>query len=126
MTYAGPDGKGERCGNDGSGLAGTVPADGVWGVPLLDPGEVRVPELCRFYGIVIFMFYDDHHPPHFHAVYGEYTATVEIETAEVRGGLPRRAQSLVVTWLAEHRIELLANWRRAMNRQPLVAIEPLE
>jgi hypothetical protein len=85
-----------------------------------------MPELCRFYEITIFMFYDDHSPPHLHAVYGEYTATVEIETSVVHGGSPRRAQGLVVTWVAEHRAALSENWNRARDRKPLLRMEPLE
>jgi len=56
-----------------------------------------MPELCRFYGIIIRMYFDDHAPPHFHAFYGEYQALMNIETlAVLRGHLPPRAHGLVV------------------------------
>lgn len=78
-------------------------------------------------GIVIRMYYDDHGPPHFHAYYGEYSAIVEIETLRTREGkLPRRARELVLQSAAEHRAELLENWRLAEAHQPLARIDPLE
>lgn len=50
-----------------------------------------MPEICRFLGIVIYMLYDDHRPPHFHAEYGEYHITVNILTGVVEGKFPKRA-----------------------------------
>lgn len=73
------------------------------------------------------MFYNDHDPPHFHAKYGEYEIRVAIETGEIMSGsFPRRAQRHVLEWLKLHREELLANWARALAREPLETIEPLE
>jgi hypothetical protein len=73
------------------------------------------------------MYWQDHTPPHFHAIYGQWEAAVSIETCEVIAGqLPRRAQRLVRVWASEHRPELLANWRRAQRGEPLRSIEPLE
>jgi Domain of unknown function (DUF4160) len=58
-----------------------------------------MPELCRFFGIIIRMYFNDHDPPHFHAVYGEDEVLIEIDTlVVVRGELPRRALALVVEW----------------------------
>ena len=58
-----------------------------------------MPEICRFFGIIIRMFFNDHEPPHFHAVYGEQEALIEIETLAIyRGYLPRRALALVLEW----------------------------
>lgn len=85
-----------------------------------------MPEISRFLGIVIYMYYRDHAPPHFHAEYGDYEITVEIESGVVTGKFPRRALSAVLEWYIEHKDELLANWRRAEQRQPLQKIEPLE
>ena len=86
-----------------------------------------MPRICAFFGIVIRMFYNDHAPPHFHAEYGEHEAVYEIATVEVtRGGLPRRAHALVVEWTTLHRAELVANWDRARQGQPLQDIEPLD
>lgn len=91
------------------------------------PKEDRVPRISAFYGIAIYMYYRDHAPPHFHAIYGEYEATVAIETAEVLDGqLPRRARTLVSEWAVAHRDELERSWALARASQPLPAIEGLE
>lgn len=85
-----------------------------------------MPEICRFYGIVIRMFFDDHHPPHFHAVYSGLEAVIDIRTLVVISGeLPPRALGLVVEWATQHREELLALWEKAKNLEPLGKIEPL-
>jgi hypothetical protein len=85
-----------------------------------------VPRLSEFYGIAIYMYFRDHAPAHFHAIYGSHEALVEIESgATLRGGLPRRAESLVDEWLTLHRQELLDNWERARRPEPLQPIEPL-
>jgi hypothetical protein len=85
-----------------------------------------MPELCRFYGIVIRMFWSDHPPPHFHAIYGSHEALIEISTAEIiAGSLPLGAQSLVSQWVGLHRKELLDSWELARALKPLRKIEPL-
>jgi hypothetical protein len=82
--------------------------------------------ISAFYGIVIAMYYRDHPPPHFHAIYGEYEAQIVIETLEPSGGeLPARALRLVREWAELHRTELEANWARAEAHEPLDTIEPL-
>src|SRR5207249_3140675 len=87
------------------------------------PGTTtHVPEISRFLGIVIGMFFREHGVPHFHAVYGEHKITVEIESGTVRGTFPTRALRLVLEWASLHKSELLANWDRARQRQPLVRI----
>jgi len=76
-----------------------------------------MPRICEFYGIVIAMYWTDHPPPHFHAIYGEHDAQVSISTGEVIGGeLPRRAQRLVSEWAQLHRDELMENWDKARGR----------
>jgi len=85
-----------------------------------------MPELSRFLGIVIAMYYRDHGPPHFHAIYGEYEVTVEIETGSVNGEFPTRALGHVHEWRELHRSELLADWALARESQPLSKIAPLE
>jgi hypothetical protein len=85
-----------------------------------------MPEISRFLGIVIGMFFNEHGPPHFHAVYGEHQMTVEIESGEVRGEFPPRAVRLVLEWADLHKQELLEDWERARQRQPLERIAPLE
>lgn len=86
-----------------------------------------MPEICRFLGIVVGMFYNEHRPPHFHAKYGEYEIVVKIETGEVmQGYFPSRALGLVREWHTLHKDELLEDWRLAEFRKPLKKIDPLE
>ena len=86
-----------------------------------------MPELCRFYGIVVRMYFGDHPPAHFHAVYGSDEAVVEIETLAVLNGyLPTRARGLVVEWASLHRRELREAWERAKRLEPPGSIDPLE
>ena len=85
-----------------------------------------MPELSRFLGIVIYMLYDDHRPPHFHAEYGEYKISVEINTGVVQGRFPPRALDAVMEWYSIHREELLVDWNLAERHQPLQKIPPLE
>jgi hypothetical protein len=85
-----------------------------------------MPELCRFYGIIIRMFWADHPPPHFHAIYGSHEAIIEIVTSEViAGSLPLGAHGLVSQWVSLHRQELLDCWELARALRPLGKIEPL-
>jgi hypothetical protein len=86
-----------------------------------------MPQISRFFGIIIYMYFNDHAPPHFHAEYGEYEAVYTIETLEIlRGELPRRAHSMVIEWAAFHRNELRDNWQLARTMQSLNTIEALE
>jgi len=85
-----------------------------------------VPRLSEFYGIVIYMYFGDHEPPHFHAIYAEHEALVRISDGGlIRGSLPRTAGRLVEQWRAEHLAELLANWRLAQQPAALRPIDPL-
>jgi hypothetical protein len=86
-----------------------------------------VPELARFYGIIIAMFYEDHPPPHFHARYGSHKIVIKIQDFSVlEGNLPPRALGLVMEWAAFHKDELLRNWELAQAGQSLEKIAPLE
>ena len=86
-----------------------------------------MPEISRFFGIVIAMYYKDHFPPHFHAKYGGKRAAFSIEELRmIEGEFPRRATSLVLEWAFQHRDELMDNWERAQRNQPLKEIEPLD
>ena len=85
-----------------------------------------MPEISRFLGIAIRMYYRDHAPPHFHAEYGDYEITVEIGSGVVEGRFPRRALSAVLDWYNLHRAELAENWELARQKQPLNRIDPLE
>jgi hypothetical protein len=96
-------------------------------VASLERTEAHVPELSRFYGVVIALYYNDHAPPHFHARYGTSQAALAIRgLSVVEGWLPPRVLGLVVEWATQHRDELLANWVRASRQLPLVPIAPLE
>ena len=86
-----------------------------------------MPEICRFYGIVIKMFFGDHAPPHIHAEYGNDQVLIEIQTLAVFAGkIPPRAMGLVVEWGSLHQEELMDFWNQAVNLQPLGKIEPLK
>jgi hypothetical protein len=86
-----------------------------------------VPEVCRFFGIVIAMFYNDHNPPHFHVRYGEQRALMAVDTLTVLGGrLSPRVLGLLTEWAVLHQDELRENWRLARQQAPLRPIAPLE
>jgi len=85
-----------------------------------------MPEISRFFGIIIAMFHGDDNPPHFHAHYGEHRAIIRIEDfAVLEGTLPLRALGLVMEWAEIHRDELLKDWELASENKPLLRIEPL-
>ncbi len=86
-----------------------------------------MPTISQFYGIAIRMYFDDHPPPHFHVYYGSDAAKIDIDTLDIiEGKLRRRTLALVVEWAAEHRDELLENWRLAESHRSLKPIDPLE
>ncbi len=83
--------------------------------------------ISRFYGIIIRMYFDDKHVPHFHAKYGEFMALIAIADAQVIAGrLPHHAYRLVSEWTDAHRAELMANWERARRQEELEWIGGLE
>ena len=85
-----------------------------------------MPEICRFLGIVIVIYYNDHDPPHFHAKYGDRTGVFSIADLRlIEGRLPDRIISLVLEWAFAHRDELMVDWELAMAKKPLKKIEPL-
>ena len=85
-----------------------------------------MPQISRFFGIIISMYYDDHNPPHFHATYGEFNAEISINDFIVmEGKLPSRVLGLVVEWASLHKEELLANWNRIEKGTPIENIAPL-
>jgi hypothetical protein len=86
-----------------------------------------MPEISRFFGIVIVMYYNDHEPPHFHARYGSLKAKIAIDPPTlISGDLPPRALGMVIEWAAMHQDELRENFSAAMNKQPTRKIEPLK
>ncbi|MCX5644868.1 MAG: DUF4160 domain-containing protein [Phycisphaerae bacterium] len=85
-----------------------------------------MPVISRFFGIVIFMFWREHAPPHFHAKYQDQEITVEIETGQVAGKMVPKAVSLIQEWRESHQAELLEDWRLAEQKRSLRRIAPLE
>lgn len=86
-----------------------------------------MPRLSQFFGIIISMYYDDHNPPHFHAVYASQEAELSIDPIRIiQGTLPTRVRSMVLEWAALHQDDLRSNWQLALDHQPLLKIPPLE
>ena len=86
-----------------------------------------MPIICRFLGIIIAMYYQDHNPPHFHVRYNEYKAIISIqELAILEGKLPPKVLGLVVEWASQHQKELIEDWNLAQQLAELHMIEPLE
>jgi Domain of unknown function (DUF4160) len=86
-----------------------------------------MPEICRFLGIIITMYFNEHNPPHFHARYGDHRAEIAIETLSIIAGkLPPRVLGLVMEWAALHRQELMDDWELARRQVELKRIAPLE
>jgi Domain of unknown function (DUF4160) len=86
-----------------------------------------MPQISRFFGIIISMYFDDHNPPHFHARYGDMECLVSIEELRViEGKIPSRALGLVIEWAVTHQEELREDWYLAKSLQPLHLIEPLQ
>jgi len=85
-----------------------------------------MPEISRFYGIVVRLFYGDHLPPHFHAEYGEDEVLIAIENlAAIAGRLPPRAMGLLIEWAALHQTELMLQWERVRQLEFPSRIDPL-
>jgi hypothetical protein len=85
-----------------------------------------MPTISRFYGILIQMYFADHPPPHFHALYAEFEALIAIRTFEViQGDLPPRALTLVLEWASQHRNELIRDWELCVQNQMPEKIRPL-
>jgi len=86
-----------------------------------------MPEVSRFFGISIRMYFDDHNPPHFHAIYADSEIEIGIDPLTVlRGRFPRRALGMVLEWAAIHQQELLDNWERLHNDEIPQRIDPLD
>ena len=85
-----------------------------------------MPIISRFFGIVIFMFWREHNPPHFHAKYGDDEVVIEIESGKVSGAMLKRALTLVQEWRELHKEELMRDWKLAEQKKALFPIKPLE
>ena len=91
------------------------------------PAATTLPRISEFYGIAIYLYYRDHAPPHFHAIYAQQEAVISIADGRVsRGALPPRAEALVRKWAKRYRTELERDWELARADEPLLAIPPLE
>lgn len=85
-----------------------------------------MPEISRFYGLIVRMFYDDHDPPPFHVVYGADFAKISIQDLTIlKGSLPPRAIGLIMEWATIHKDELISEWDAICQDKPLFPIEPL-
>jgi len=85
-----------------------------------------MPAISAFYGIIIYMWYDDHNPPHFHAEYGEYTALFNFDGDIIDGDFPAKKHKLISAWAEIHREELDANWKLAKSNNETFIIAPLK
>jgi hypothetical protein len=86
-----------------------------------------MPLISSFYGILIYMYWQDHAPPHFHAIYGEFEAQIDIATLNViNGSLPNTALKLVKEWGQLHQAELMADWEKTQKNAKPDKIEPLK
>ncbi|MBU6339566.1 MAG: DUF4160 domain-containing protein [Rickettsiales bacterium] len=85
-----------------------------------------MPEISRFLGIIVKMYFQDHNPPHFHVTYEKYEASINMDNFTIiEGNLPPRIYSLIIEWAALHRDELLDNWIKTKNLQSPKKIKPL-
>ena len=84
-----------------------------------------MPEISRFYGITIVMNFNDHNPPHFHALYQDYEISIDIKSGVVNGSMSKRALKMIFEWLELHKEELLEDWQLARDKKSLLKIEPL-
>ena len=85
-----------------------------------------MPELSRFLGIIVYMYFNDHNPPHFHVEYGEYVASITINNLSLlEGDLPSRILGYVVEWASLHKQELTENWNMIQSMGKFNKIEPL-
>lgn len=86
-----------------------------------------MPTISRFHGIKIEMYYDDHPPPHYHAIYGEYKVEIDINTGQIIAGrFPRSKWKLIRKWAVQHQTELSDNWTLARAHEDLEPIQPLK
>jgi len=86
-----------------------------------------MPLVSSFFGILIYMFWDEHNPPHFHVKYNENEAVISLMPISIiKGDLPKRIKSLVFEWTAEHHMELLENWENAKSNKMINKIKPLD
>ncbi len=83
-------------------------------------------EICRFYGIVIYLLFDDHNPPHIHVEYSGNKASINLKDGIVKGSMPKRALKLIFEWMELHEDELIEAWNLAVKGLHFPKIEPLK
>ena len=84
-----------------------------------------MPEISRFYGIIIKMFYNEHNPPHIHVEYQDFKAIITINEGIIEGKMPKTALKLIFEWMELHKDELLKNWEKIESKKPIDLITPL-
>jgi hypothetical protein len=85
-----------------------------------------MPLITMFYGIIITMYWADHMPPHFHAEFGEYEASFDLDGNIIDGEFPNNKRKLVEAWAGLHKDELAADWKLAKKKVPVMPIDPLK
>ena len=85
-----------------------------------------MPEICRFFGIIISLYWKDHTPPHIHFTYGSYECCISVIDRIVDGQAPAKVIAKVNAWIDAHEDEILALWEKAQKGEPLNKIEPLK
>ena len=117
-----------RC--DGMAAAGILPSacltlTPIYGTLQTEEGDA-MPVLSMFFGIILRMYNtNEHNPPHFHAYYGDFEAIFSFDGEMIGGELPRRQVRLIQAWVELHREELEADWKLALNSEPIFRIDPL-
>ena len=85
-----------------------------------------MPEISRFFGIIVYMHFNDHNPPHFHIKYSNFKAIIAIDNFTIiEGEIPPRVYSLVIKWASIHKKELLNNWKKLIKTGKFTKIKPL-
>ncbi|MGM9709085.1 MAG: DUF4160 domain-containing protein [Prevotella sp.] len=84
-----------------------------------------MPEICRFYGIVIYLYWMDHNPPHIHVMYSGYECTISIMERIIEGKIPAKVIAKVNQWIDIHQDEILKQWAKASRGESIEKIEPL-
>ena len=88
-----------------------------------------MPEISRFFGIIVKMLFSDddkHHKPHVHVYYGEYAASVALDGEVLEGSLPTKQYRMLLGWMTVHEEELYAAWNNAVRQIPFTKINPLQ
>ena len=86
-----------------------------------------MPIVSEFFGIKIYMYWQEHNPPHFHAEYSGLQAVIDINNSVIiKGALPLKQLKLVLAWCELHKTELIDNWKAAEEHQQIIKIEPLK